>query len=459
MASPKLKAFLLKLDAEMQKDPDKSYREHTNNKETHVFYFDSKEIRRVMNTLLHSKRGDNESTNLAHAEESGINMGEFRKTFNTALNTLTKNVKKRFTDAAAPKASNVTINTRTKTSIVATVTQEEGGSKNIYKSITNLYQKELNTFYDNIVAALGATPIRKSKRRGYVDAERAGAVFNLEHVGSNVAHQINDAIHDSLTKQGAMPGGNFTKLNKKDRKALEEIKTELEVIKDLEKGTVHVSLGSALENLEQAGKVEKGIRKALKNALEKLDIPNLEGSDSLAGATRKKVVKKIMDPFKKIKGARVTTEDIKIDDNKKPSKLDKKRKNTVKTNNAVSIRKRRVKQSTVKGGSNQQSLFSIMAMINQKLPQTVRKNMISPRLENRTGRFANSAKITEVTRTAQGFPSFGYTYDKDPYQVYESGVGKAPWEDGQRDPRQLIDASIRELAANLALGRFYTRRV
>ena len=459
MASPRLKSFLLKLDAEMQKDSDPSYREITNNRETHVFYFDSKEIRRVMNTLLHSKRGDNASTNLAHAEESGIDMNKFRETFNTELRTLTAAVKKRFTDAASKKDSNVTINSRTKTSIVATVSQEEGSSKNIYKQITYKYQDLLDDFYKNIVAALGATPIRKSKRRGYVDAERAGQVFNLEHIGANIAHQINDAIHDSLTKQGAMPGGNFTKLNKKDRAALEEIKTQLEVIKDLEKGTVHVSVGSALENVTQAGKVEKGIRKALKNALEKLDIPNLEGSDSLAGATRKKVVKKIMDPFKKIKGARVTTEDLKIDNNKKPSKSDKKRKNTVKTNNVASIRKRRVKQSTVKGGANQQSMFSIMAMINQKLPQTVRKNMIAPRLENRTGRFANSVKITEVTRTAKGFPSFGYTYDKDPYQVYESGVGKAPWEDGQRDPRQLIDASIREIAANLALGRFYTRRV
>ena len=458
MASPKLQAFLLKLDAEMRKDPDPSYRELTNNLETHVFYFDSKEIRRVMNTLLHSKRGDDESTNLAYAEQSGINMVKFRKTFNTELNTLTADVKKRFTNAAAKEGSNVKIDTITKTSIVATVTQEEGGSKNIYKSITNLYKTELNTFYTNIVAALGATPIRKSERRGYVDADRAGAVFNLEHVGSNVAHQINDAIHDSLTKQG-MPGGNFSKLSKKDRAALKEIKTELEVIKDLKKGTVHVSLGSALENLQQAGKKEKGIRKALKNALEKLDIPNLKGSDSLAGATRKKVVKKIMDPFKKIKGARVTTEDIKIDDNKKPSKLNKKAKNNVKTNNVASIgRKRRLKQFSAKD-TNQQSMFTVMVMINQKLPETVKKNMKAPRLQNQTGKFASSVRITEATRTARGFPSFGYTYEKNPYQVYESGAGREPWEDGHRDPRQLIDASIREIAANLALGRFYTRRV
>ena len=191
MASPRLKAFLLKLDAEMQKDSDPSYRELTNNRETHVFYFDSKEIRRVMNTLLKSKRGDKEQTNLAHAETNGIDMGKFRETFNTELNTLTKKVKQRFTNAAAKKDSNVTIKTRTKTSIVATVEQKEGGSKNIYKSITNLYQNELNTFYNKIVKALGATPIRKSNRRGYVEAGSAGQVFNLEHIGANIAHQIN----------------------------------------------------------------------------------------------------------------------------------------------------------------------------------------------------------------------------------------------------------------------------
>jgi len=37
-------------------------------------------------------------------------------------------------------------------------------------------------------------------------------------------------------------------------------------------------------------------------------------------------------------------------------------------------------------------------------------------------------------------------------------MGKPPWADSHRDPRQLIDASIREIAAEMAIGRFYTRR-
>ena len=109
--------------------------------------------------------------------------------------------------------------------------------------------------------------------------------------------------------------------------------------------------------------------------------------------------------------------------------------------------------------SRKKSLFSVMAMINQRLPETLEKNMRAPGLESRTGRFANSVKLTDVSQTVKGFPSFGYTYEKDPYQVFEVGKGRSPWATPERDPRLVIDRSIREVAAEMALGRFYTRRV
>ena len=85
--------------------------------------------------------------------------------------------------------------------------------------------------------------------------------------------------------------------------------------------------------------------------------------------------------------------------------------------------------------------------------------MGEPRLENRSGTFAGSVRVTDVTRTPQGFPSVGYTYRKNPYQVFEMGAGKAPWASNARDPRRLIELSMREIAQELAVGRFYTRRV
>ena len=103
-------------------------------------------------------------------------------------------------------------------------------------------------------------------------------------------------------------------------------------------------------------------------------------------------------------------------------------------------------------------LLNLVALINAKLPETVAKNMGPPGLTNRTGRFASSARVTDVMATAQGFPSIGYTYERDPYQVFELGQGRPPWASQERDPRRLIDASIREIAATMIQGRFFTRR-
>jgi len=85
--------------------------------------------------------------------------------------------------------------------------------------------------------------------------------------------------------------------------------------------------------------------------------------------------------------------------------------------------------------------------------------MGAPGLENRSGKFAASVRATDITTTAKGFPSIGYSYDKNPYQIFEQGAGKFPWANADRDPRKLIDTSIREIAAQLLTGRFYTRRV
>jgi hypothetical protein len=98
----------------------------------------------------------------------------------------------------------------------------------------------------------------------------------------------------------------------------------------------------------------------------------------------------------------------------------------------------------------------LIGVLNKQLPQVVAKNMKSPALEYQTGRFASGVKITDIVMTPQGFPSIGYTYDKYPYQTFEPGYRQG---DPDRDPRKLIDRSIREIAAQYALGRFYTRRV
>jgi hypothetical protein len=100
--------------------------------------------------------------------------------------------------------------------------------------------------------------------------------------------------------------------------------------------------------------------------------------------------------------------------------------------------------------------LQLLGVLNKQLPETVKDNMGPPRLENQTGRFASSVKVTDITQTPQGFPSIGYTYDRYRYGTFEAGNRKGSLE---RDPRRLIDASIREIAVQFAMGRFYTRRV
>tara|TARA_S200000501_G_C20792940_1_gene730376 strand:- start:19 stop:1410 length:1392 start_codon:yes stop_codon:yes gene_type:complete len=104
------------------------------------------------------------------------------------------------------------------------------------------------------------------------------------------------------------------------------------------------------------------------------------------------------------------------------------------------------------------SFVQLQGLLNAKLPQTVAANMGAPRLENRTGTFASSVRVTEIQNTRQGFASIGYTYQKDPYAVFENTSGTR-FASAERDPRSLIDLSIREIAQQMALGRFYTRRV
>lgn len=108
--------------------------------------------------------------------------------------------------------------------------------------------------------------------------------------------------------------------------------------------------------------------------------------------------------------------------------------------------------------SGSQNWSSIIAIINTKLADRIKGNMSSPKLVNRTGRFAESAKVTSVETSAQGYPSFVFDYQRNPYEVFDRVNGRSPWNTPNRDPKSLIALSVREIAQELAIGRFYTRR-
>ena len=83
--------------------------------------------------------------------------------------------------------------------------------------------------------------------------------------------------------------------------------------------------------------------------------------------------------------------------------------------------------------------------------------MVTPALVNRTGRFAESAEVENVTVGPRGATVVEYTYMKDPYQTFEPGNAQGST---FRDPRRIIGGTVRELAQGMLTDRFIrTRRV
>ena len=212
--------------------------------------------------------------------------------------------------------------------------------------------------------------------------------------------------------------------------------------------------------ITKKGSIAYHLYHAMLRWVKKQDWKGKKGSDTIEQASRKIARASVLTTITK-NGKRRSTgakrQEVKRPKKNKSKGIGRAKKTSVRSVAPAVKTVSATKRGTNAGNQQGASLYTVMAMISQKLPETVRKNMGEPRLENQTGRFANSVKMTDVIQTPQGYPSFGYTYAKEPYQVYETG-SSGNWATPERDPRRLIDASIREIAAGFALGRFYTRR-
>jgi hypothetical protein len=213
-----------------------------------------------------------------------------------------------------------------------------------------------------------------------------------------------------------------------------------------------VSFQLGKENIGVDAAMEKAVKKDFENFVQQLTpkMFKMKGSSSM----EEKLTRVIVEPFDKKKTIRVTSKS-------KRAELETKHKAK------ASAKNKKIKAGAIKsGGSTKEaririrpsnfSSIRLMGLLNRDLPRVVAKNMGSPALNYRTGRFASSVRVTDVVKTPKGFPSIGYTYDKDRYQTFEPGFEQGSVE---RDPRKLIDKSMREIAAQYAVGRFFTRRV
>lgn len=112
------------------------------------------------------------------------------------------------------------------------------------------------------------------------------------------------------------------------------------------------------------------------------------------------------------------------------------------------------KQKTVKRDKQNigaQNSVSLIAMLNSILPQEILERMHPPALQNRTGRFRQSAEVKNILIGPKGATEIQYTYQKYPYQTFEPGFAQGST---NRDPRKIIGESIREAAQELLGKKF-----
>lgn len=101
------------------------------------------------------------------------------------------------------------------------------------------------------------------------------------------------------------------------------------------------------------------------------------------------------------------------------------------------------------------NVVKLKTLINSKLRAAVTENMKRPNLIYRSGRFAGSVNLLDISYREGRLQAF-YTYMKYPYQTFEPGFvqGRKGY-----DPRRLIERSIRDVAITLTKEKFGMTRV
>ena len=323
--------------------------------------------------------------------------------------------------------------------------------------------------FSRSITTIKNTMLKTLVAEGAITSEQSKDVSKNLHKGhgssGNAVSQVQIASSvsalDTPTKklllynlEGAFRSGDLDKISHREIKRL--ITDGEQIVTKKGKLTANyvsvIAFQSGAENIKDSAE-EKAVKAVFRKFIGNLtpELLNMQGSSTLKEKSAAMVVNK----FKGKKGVKVNSKPVKMHTKTKVSS-----KGTVsKASVALSAKKLKTAKKRKKAKSSAASQpLQLLGLINQKLPETVRKNMQSPALVNRTGRFADSVKVTEIAQTPKGFPSIGYTYRRNPYQVFEEG-SSGNWSNGERDPRDLIDKSIREIAAQFAIGRFYTRRV
>ncbi len=219
--------------------------------------------------------------------------------------------------------------------------------------------------------------------------------------------------------------------------------------------TITVSLEAKGANRRKGSNEEKSVRPAVIAHVQKvlagktpIEWADQESSDSVMTTIEKSLINTAINAGAKGTRQRYNSKSGKAEDTKKYTE-------TIQGSRA----RFKVKGPRLDAAQTAQaSYLSLITLLNARLPPQVRANMGSPRLNNRTGRLSESARVVNIATTPGGFPRIEYTYQRSPYDVFDKKLGKKPWNTPDRDPSDLVGMSVRQIAADLGMRRFYTRR-
>ena len=319
------------------------------------------------------------------------------------------------------------------------------------------------------------------------------ATTALMHVAVKAAQAINEEAVFNVLPDSDL-GGLALETRTKLREHFLEMKIDNQTIDNyirndtLNKINVEIKLATHKENSQvnerDKNEMNKFLQKLQTDMVNRLtrDFGRLSKLDAyLDTAASKKTLRKRMDDavvdkindgvadkIKKSKTIKVTKPKRKSDIKNKKTKGKKKititKSKGIKKIKAPKISKEALVIGAKKGRSktipkmtqmSAKNPLALANMLDKALPKAVAERMVSPALVYRTGRFANSAEITNVTVGPRGGTFIDYTYQLDPYQTFEPGFAKGST---NRDPRKLIGGTIRGLAQTIMNKRFVNVR-
>lgn len=201
--------------------------------------------------------------------------------------------------------------------------------------------------------------------------------------------------------------------------------------------------------------IEKTLRKNMGTYFK---ASKMESSSKNADRYKLALVKTVLNELDNIPGAKITSNVKDLKD------LSAKKKTPIITSQGkerilkrTKNRKASVKRVRSTPAAGKVDVLKLRNLINAMLPDALLAQMELPRLRNRTGRFRNSAQVTDIRVGPRGGTEIDYTYQLNPYQTFEPGGAQGSVD---RDPRALIGGTIREIAQELIGAKFIkTRRV